>query len=107
MGARGGWVVLTTIAIRGAGTAMNSFNSSDTNYSTGGLYDSNKTRDQAQAVTLSAATNADQLDGSVKGMVRTRPGGQGSADKGSVGEANWGNSGKSGIESGTFGDDSH
>src|SRR5260370_41146216 len=88
-----------------SGTAMNSFNSADTNYSTGGLYDPNKTRDQAQAVTLSAATNAVQLDGSVKGMGRTGPGGQVSADKGSEGDANCVNSGNAGIESGHFSDD--
>ena len=88
IGVPGGMVVLTTIDLKGSGTAMNSFNSSDTNYSTGGFYDPKKTRDQAQAVTLSAATNAIQLDGSVKGMVRTGPGGQVSADKGSVGDAN-------------------
>ncbi len=107
IGVPGGMVVLTTIDLKGSGTAMNSFNSSDTNYSTGGFYDPKKTRDQAQAVTLSAATNAIQLDGSVKGMVRTGPGGQVSADKGSVGDANWVNGGNSGIESGHFRDDAN
>ncbi len=107
MGVSRGMVVLTTINLKGSGVAMDSFDSSNTNYSTRGLYDSKKARDQAQAATLSGATNAITVDnGSIKGMVRTGPGGQvGIGSNGSVGDANWVSSGQPGIESGHFRDD--
>src|SRR5882762_4585206 len=101
-----GMVVKTTIDLKGSGVSMDSFDSSKTNYSTGGMYDATKSKDQAQSITLSSATNAFTVgNGTIKGTVHTGPGGQVSVSGGSVGDAAWVVGGNQGIESGHFYDD--
>ena len=83
-GVGGAMIVSTTVNFNGQGITTDSFNSSDANYSTGGLYDPTKARDHGDVWTISGNTNAVQVDnGKVKGSVHTAPNGQ--ASVGSVG----------------------
>ena len=107
-GVQGGMAVTTTINLKGSGIAMDSFNSTDTNYSTGGMYDPKKASDKAQATTLSSATNAIQVDnGTIKGRVHTGPGGTVSIGSGAVGDATWVGAKKPGIQPGHVADDAN
>ncbi len=103
----GAMVVISTVNFAGSGITTDSFDSSNTNYSTGGLYDPLKARDHGDVCSLSSVTNALQVgNGKVKGKVRTGPQGQVSIGaQGSVGDMTWVNSGQLGIESGHFADD--
>ena len=77
--APGAMVVLSTVDFAGGGITTDSFDSSNTNYSTGGMYDPKKARDHGDVVTLSSQVNLlDVGNGKVKGMVRTGPEGQAS-----------------------------
>ena|ERR1041385_3030334 len=102
-----GMVSLGLINLNGNGVLVDSFDSGNTNYSTGGLYDAKKARDQAQVSTLSSAPNMLLVsNGKVKGLVRTGPGGKPVlGPNGSVGDASWVNSGRSGIQAGHVKDD--
>src|SRR6266576_4254559 len=72
------------------------------------MYDPIKARDRAQATTISRATNAIQIDnGTVKGSVHTGPGGVVTIGSGSVGDENWVDVKKSGIQDGHVGDDAN
>ncbi len=107
-GLQGGMAVTTTINLKGSGIAMDSFNSSDTNYSTGGIYDPKKARDRALATTLSSAPNAIQVDnGTIKGSVHTGPGGIVGVGSGAVGDAAWVAAKKAGIQPGHVADDAN
>ena len=100
-GSAGGMVARATINLKGSGIFMDSFDSSNTNYSTGGMYDPNKARDRAQVTVLSSATNAVQVDnGTIKGYVHTPPGGTVTIGSGAVGDATWIAGKKAGIETG-------
>jgi hypothetical protein len=103
----GAMVVLSTVDFSGQGISADSFISSDTNYSSGGLYDPRKARDHGDVVTLSSATNAIQVgNAKIKGIIRTGPDGQASVGaNGSVGDAGWVNGGQRGIQAGHFADD--
>jgi hypothetical protein len=105
--APGAMVVLSTVDFAGSGITTDSFDSSNTNYSTGGTYDPKKARDHGDVVTLSSQVNLlDAGNGKVKGMVRTGPEGQASVGAvGSVGDMAWVNSGQQGIEADHFADD--
>lgn len=100
-------VVVTTMDLSGSGIATDSFNSADTNYNTGGVYDPKKARDNGDIQTLSGGINAIQVDnGRIKGTVHTAAGGSAQMGPGgSVGDMNWVNSGKQGIQTGHFADD--
>jgi hypothetical protein len=103
----GAMVVVSTVDFAGAGITTDSFDSGNTNYSTGGTYDPLKARDHGDVCTMSSLTNSIQIgNGKVKGKVRTGINGWASTAKnGSVGDMNWVNSGNSGIEDGHFSDD--
>jgi hypothetical protein len=80
----GAMIVATTVNFNGQGITTDSFNSTDANYSTGGLYDPTKARDHGDVWTISGNTNSIQVDnGTVKGSVHTAPNGQSTV--GSVG----------------------
>ena len=72
----GGLICSNAIALSG-NSVVDSFDSSTNAYSTGGLYDSAKARDQVTVATASRAANALQVDGSSRiwGFVNTGPGG--------------------------------
>jgi hypothetical protein len=107
----GAMIVATTIDFSGQGVTTDSFNSSDTNYSTGGMYDPAKARDHGDISTLS--TNAGAIgiaNGTVKGSVHTGPGGVQDVTAtigswGSIGDSTWVSGGKAGWEPGHFADD--
>src|SRR5436190_5661166 len=87
---------------------VDSFDSWDTNYSTGGMYDPAKATDHAVVATDS--TNAACLSSSggakVKGFVKTGPGGSVSfGGGGSAGDSAWVNGGNSGVQSGHYAND--
>jgi len=100
-------VVISTMDLNGSGIATDSFDSSNTNYSTGGTYDPKKALDHGDIQSLSGATNAIQVDnGKIKGTVHTAPGGVAQVGPGgTVGDMNWVNSGNEGIQAGHFKDD--
>lgn len=103
----GAMVVNSVVFFAGSGITTDSFDSSNTNYSTGGLYDPNKARDHGDVCTLSSTANLLNVgNGKIKGKVRTGPDGQVIVGaNGSVGDMNWVNSGKIGIQAGHFADD--
>jgi hypothetical protein len=103
----GAMVVVSTVNFAGSGITTDSFDSSNTNYSTGGMYDSKKALDHGDVCTISSTANLLNVgNGKVKGMVRTGPEGQATVGSvGSVGDMSWVNSGKQGIEAGHFADD--
>jgi hypothetical protein len=104
----GAMVVLTTLNWTGSGCTSDSFNSSDTNYSTGGMYDPTKAEAHGDITTLSTNAGAINLaNGTVKGTVHTAPGGQQDVTAtlgsgASVGDMAWVNSKKAGWEAGHF-----
>jgi hypothetical protein len=97
-----GMVSLGLINLNGNGILVDSFDSSSTNYSTGGLYDPKKARDRAQVTSLSGGTNAITVDnGKIKGLVRVAATGKiALGPNGSVGDAAYVNAGKKGIQPG-------
>jgi hypothetical protein len=108
---KGAMVVTSTLDWAGQGCTSDSFDSSNTNYSTGGTYDPAKARDHGDISTLSSADGAINIgNGQVKGSVHTGPGGtQGVTatvgSGGSVGDSAWVDNKKSGWEDGHFADD--
>jgi|GEM_PF-2755638 len=88
----------------GTGDSMDSFNSSDPNYSTNGLYDCSKRKSTAHLQTMSTSDEAVYLSHSFKiyGYVDTPPGTGVIVDGnqgGAVGDANWINT-QEGLEPG-------
>jgi hypothetical protein len=108
---KGAMVVTSTMDWSGQGCTSDSFDSSNTNYSTGGVYDPAKARDHGDISTLSSADGAIDIgNGNVKGMVHTGPGGKQDVTAtvgsgGSVGDSAWVDNKKSGWEDGHFADD--
>lgn len=87
---------------------IDSFDSGDTNYSTGGMYDPAKATDHAIVATDS--TNANCLSSSggakIKGFLKTGPGGSYSfGGGGSAGDAAWVNGGNNGVQPGHYAND--
>jgi hypothetical protein len=79
---------------------VDSFDSSNTNYSTGGMYDPAKRRANGDVVTNSKASPAvDVGNGHIYGKVNTGPGGVVTIHNGSVGDLAWSGS-NTGIETG-------
>src|SRR6266481_814779 len=108
---KGAMVVTSTLDWSGQGCTSDSFDSSNTNYSTGGTYDPAKARDHGDISTLSSADRAINIgNGQVKGMVHTGPGGMQDVTAtigsgGSVGDSDWASNKKTGWEDGHFADD--
>jgi len=105
----GGMVVSSTIDLRGGGIVIDSFDSSNTNYSTAGRYDPKKARDRAQVTTLSSIGNDITLgNASVKGTVHTGPHSKiSTGPHASVGDNPWVDAGTPGIEAGHLQDDAN
>ncbi len=105
-GAGGAIIVSGTVNFSGSGVTVDSFDSSNTNYSTGGLYDSKKHLANGDVVTTSSVSNALYVGNSViYGTAHTGPGGIVGVDTSkqatdSVGDTNWVDSGKIGIQDG-------
>jgi len=96
------------IDFKGNNVAIDSFDSGDTNYSTGGLYDPAKRKDNGDVVTDDTMINSLSVgNGRIMGRVRTGPG----TDTivlgayGSGGSKSWVQSGVQGIEPGWAADD--
>lgn len=110
-GIAGAMVVKTTIDWTGQGVTTDSFDSSNTNYSTGGLYDPAKARDHGDISTLSIAAGAINVaNGQVKGTVHTGVGGVRDVTAvigsgGAVGDFAWISNKKAGWETDHFADD--
>ncbi len=100
-----GIVAKTTITLNGSGSDwpwIDSYDSSNPDYSTGGQYDPLKRRDQAGVATLSTATPAIVTgSGEIWGFATTGPGG---TVTGTVGDGNW-NITTSGLQPGHVRDD--
>jgi len=92
---KGPMIVNSTIDFSGFRVATDSFNSSDTNYSTAGRYDPLKAMDNGDVVTLSTDPGAVKIgNAKVKGVVRSPEGGIAGITAtvgagGSVGDAAW------------------
>ena len=99
-------ITTSTIDLSGSGVTVDSFDSSDPNYSTLGQYDPNKRLDNGNIIATSTATNAVSVgDSVVYGTIHTAPGGIVVVDTknnatDSVGDLGWVNGGNIGIESG-------
>ncbi len=100
-------VVSTTVNFNGFNITTDSFDSTDTNYSTAGTYDPAKASDKGDVVSLSAVIDSVQIgNAKVKGTVHVPPGGDvdvGAA--GSVGDKGWVEGGNQGIQDGHVVDD--
>lgn len=96
-----------TIDLSGNNITSNSFDSSDPKYSTGGMYDPTKTKDNGDIATNSSLTNSLNVgNADIWGKVSTGPGG--SIDigaSGAVGDKAWHALKKNGIKDGWSSDD--
>jgi Tfp pilus assembly protein PilX len=99
--AKGGLIARSTITFNGNNTVVDSFDSSDPNYSTNGLYTASKRKDNGLVTSNSKVAGAVTMNnGSVYGEVDTGPGGT-IAGSGKVGDMNWmTNNATSGYETG-------
>ena len=95
------------IDVNGHSIEIDSFDSADTNFSTGGLYDSNKAKDGGDVATNLDLVNSVVVgNAEIYGKISTGPGG--SIDvgaNGSVGSSGWHAAGHHGIENGWSSDD--
>ncbi len=103
----GAMIVLSSVDFSGYNTSVNSFDSADPNYSTGGMYDPRKAKDNGDVCTTSSAANALSLgNAKIKGRVHTNQGGQAAVGaNGSVGDKNYVESGQTGFQAGHALDD--
>src|ERR1051326_1800426 len=92
------------IDFKGNNVATDSFDSGDTNYNTGGLYDSTKDKANGDVVTDSNITNSLSVANSnIKGTIRTGPTGSPSiGPNGTVGDLAWVNGGNLGVQPGHY-----
>jgi hypothetical protein len=87
------------VDFKGFGTATDSFDSEDPNFSTNGRYDPAKARDKGDVASTFGLVNVGNAK--IKGKLKTGPTGSSSlGPNGSVGSAAWVNGGNSGIEPG-------
>lgn len=92
---------LKQIDLKGNNVETDSFDSSDPNYSTGGLYDPTKIKDGGDVVTDGTVTNTLSVgNASIKGHVKTGPGGTVGIQNGSVGSIAWVDANTQGIQPG-------
>ncbi|MEJ2010406.1 MAG: hypothetical protein P8Z30_20010 [Acidobacteriota bacterium] len=99
---------LGRIDMKGNNVATDSYDSSDSNYSTDGRYDPAKRKDGGDVVTNGSITNSGIGVGNanVMGHVKTGPTGDISiGPRGSVGSVSWVAGGNSGIQEGWFAND--
>ena len=91
-----------SIDLNGNNIATDSFDSTDPNYSTGGMYDPAKTKDNGDIATNSGLVNSLNVgNADIFGHVATGPGGSISVGpNGAAGSAAWINGGNSGIQPG-------
>lgn len=96
-----------TIDLSGNNVTSDSFDSSDPKYSTGGQYDSTKSKDNGDIATNSSLENSlDVGNADIWGKVSTGPGGTiDIGPNGAVGDKAWHALGKNGIKSGWSSDD--
>jgi len=95
----GGLAAKGAIQFEGGGY-LDSFDSSDSNYSTTGLYDPAKRKDKAMALTNSKASGAIKLaSATIYGSATTGPGGSVLVAGGTIGDAAW-VAGQSGAQAG-------
>jgi hypothetical protein len=105
-GGRGAIISNGPINFSGFNVTVDAFDSSNTNYSTGGQYDPNKRLANGDIIAASTATNAIDIgDSKVYGTIHTEPGVTVTVDTKqgagySVGDLSYVNSGTVGIESG-------
>ncbi len=96
-------LVRSNFSMIGNGLSVDSFDSSNTNYSTGGQYDTTKQRANGSIAILSSAAGISIGNGNIYGHVYTGPGTAQSTvqigPEGAVGDIAWNNS-ESGIEPG-------
>jgi hypothetical protein len=102
-----GLVARDTINLRGNNIESDSFDSLDPNYSTNGLYDPNKRKDNGDIATNSSLTNSLNVgNADIMGHVSTGPNGSVSiGPNGSVGSKAWVSGHNHGIETGYRTDD--
>jgi len=106
VGIGGGIIVKGTFTPGGSKAVIDSFDSSNTNYSTCGLYDATKAKANANVTSISSVSNAMTIsEMQVYGTVHTVYGVNPILDTskqgtGSIGDANWVNGGNLGIQSG-------
>ena len=102
-----GMVAKGEIDLHGNNVRTDSFDSSDSNYSTDGLYDPAKAKDNGDVATNSGVVNSLNVgNADIHGSVSTGPGGSISIGPGgTVGSHAWHSGGNSGIEPGYCSDD--
>jgi hypothetical protein len=101
-----GMVAKGNIDLAGKGISSDSFDSMNTNYSSGGKYDPAKKKAGGDIATNSSVVDSlDVWNADIYGKVSTGPGGNVKMQKGSVGSLSWVDSGKTGIEDGWSSDD--
>jgi hypothetical protein len=106
VGVGGGIIVKGSVNSGGSKVVIDSFDSSNTNYSTGGMYDATKAKANANVTSISSVSNAVYIgEMAVYGNVHTVYGVQPILDTtkqgtGTVGDAAWVTNGNLGIESG-------
>jgi len=101
-GLPGAMIVSTTVDFKGFGITTDSFNSTNSNYSSNGMYVASKAQDHGDVVTISSQTNVMNIgNGKIKGTAHTGAGGQAVVGSGgSVGDTAWVDGGKSGAQAG-------
>ena len=102
-----GLVAKGQINLNGNNIKSDSFDSSDTNYSTAGMYDPAKNKDNGDVATNSGLTNSLSVgNADIMGHVSTGPGGSVAiGNNGSVGSKAWVEGGNTDIEPGYASDD--
>lgn len=102
-----GMVAKGQINLNGNNIKTDSFDSSDPSWSTGGVYDPNKIKDNGDVATNSGLVDSLSVgNANIYGKVSTGPGGNVSiGNNGAVGSATWHADGNSGIEPGFSSDD--
>ena len=94
------------IELNGNDVATDSFDSSDTNYSTAGMYDPNKNKAGGDVVSNDTIQNALNVgNAQIKGSIKTGPKGTFGIEKGSVGDEAWVDGGNIGVQDGHYADD--
>jgi hypothetical protein len=99
-------VAKDTIDLGGNSMEIDSFDSHDPNYSTNGLYDPTKHKDNAKVATNSRFTNSFITgNATIRGTIATGPGGLPKIGNGAIGDTAWVDGGNVGLQAGAFTDD--
>jgi hypothetical protein len=101
---RGAMAARVSIDLKGNGITSDSFDSSDSNYSTGGLYDPAKRKAGGDVATTDGFINVQNAD--IMGMLYTGPDGNYAIGSGgAVGDVGWVLGGGTGVQSGHYRND--